>query len=425
MLDKKNEQAQIVQEATDKVNGLFNGENLADGVNQDKINEAQAAVDKVTDEAKKQELQDKINKAQELLDKKNEQLTITSVDPYKEGVSQFVTGTYTGKNAGYIRLIVNGEKTALVSMKDLPEGTFRYYMSGLKATDKVSVVIYGNDYKQLAEQEVTIEKGKEPVTITSVDPYKEGESQFVTGTYTGDNAAYIRLIVNGEKTALVSMKGLPEGTFKYYMSGLKATDKVSVVIYGNDYKQLAEKEVTIEKGKEPVTITSVDPYKEGESQFVTGKYTGDGASYIRLIVNGEKTALVSMKDLPEGTFRYYMSGLKATDKVSVVLYDSDYKQVAEKEVTIEKGKEPVTITSVDPYKEGVSQFVTGKYTGDGASYIRLIVNGEKTALVSMKDLPEGTFRYYMSGLKATDKVSVVLYDSDYKQVAEQKITIDK
>ncbi|MBF8807233.1 MAG: hypothetical protein IC227_00965 [Enterococcus lacertideformus] len=337
LLNKQNEQAQIVQEATEKVNGLFNGENLADGVNQDKINEAQAAVDKVADEAKKQELQDKINKAQELLDKKNEQFTITSVDPYKEGVSQFVTGTYTGKNAGYIRLIVNGEKTSLVSMKGLPEGTFKYYMSGLKATDKVSVVIYGDDYKQLAEKEVTIEKGKEPVKIiTSVDPYKEGESQFVTGTYTGDDAAYIRLIVNGEKTALVSMKGLPEGTFKYYMSGLKATDKVSVVIYGNDYKQLAEKEVTIEKGKEPVKITSVDPYKEGESQFVTGIYTGDDAAYIRLIDNGEKTALVSMKGLPEGIFKYYMSGLKATDKVSVVMYSSDYKQVAEQKVTIDK-----------------------------------------------------------------------------------------
>ena len=119
------------------------------------------------------------------------------------------------------------------------------------------------------------------------------------------------------------------------MSGLKATDEVSVVLYGSDYKQLAEKEVTIEKEKEAVAITNVDPYKEGESQFVTGTYTGEGASYIRLIVNGEKKALVSMKSLPEGTFKYYMSGLKATDKVSVVLYGSDYKQVAEEAVTIE------------------------------------------------------------------------------------------
>ena len=154
----QNEQAQIVQEATNEVNGLFNGENLADGVNQDKINEAQTAVDKVTDETKKQELQDKINKAQELLNQQNEQFTITSVDPYKEGVSQFVTGTYTGDNAAYVRLIVNGKKTALVPMKGLTEGTFKYYMDGLKATDKVSVVIYDNNYKQLAEKEVTINK---------------------------------------------------------------------------------------------------------------------------------------------------------------------------------------------------------------------------------------------------------------------------
>ncbi|MBO0432884.1 toxin Cry1Ac domain D-VI-related protein, partial [Enterococcus sp. DIV0660C] len=105
LLNKQDEQAQIVQEATDKVNGLFNGENLADGVNQDKINEAQAAVDKVTDGAKKQELQNKIDKAQELLDKQDEQFAITSVDPYKEGISQYVTGTYKGKDAGYIRLM--------------------------------------------------------------------------------------------------------------------------------------------------------------------------------------------------------------------------------------------------------------------------------------------------------------------------------
>ncbi|MBO0432906.1 immunoglobulin-like domain-containing protein, partial [Enterococcus sp. DIV0660C] len=112
-----------------------------------------------------------------------------------------------------------------------------------------SVVIYGKDYKQLAEKEVPIEKAKVPVEITSVDPYKEGISQFVTGTYTGDDAAYMRLVVNGEKKALVSMNNLPEGTFKYYMSGLKATDKASVVIYGSDYKQVAEQQVSIESKK--------------------------------------------------------------------------------------------------------------------------------------------------------------------------------
>ncbi|MBO1090075.1 hypothetical protein FQT07_13905 [Enterococcus hirae] len=257
--------------------------------------------------------------------------------------------------------------------------------------------------------------------ITSIDPYVEGENQFVSGKYTGKGAAYIRVVVNGEKKSLVSMKGLLQGTFKYYVAGLKASDKVTVQIFDSSYKQLAEEALTVKK-VEPVKITNIDPYIEGKSQYITGEYTGDGPKYIQVIVNGKKQTFVPMSGLPKGTFKYYLTGLKETDKVSVVLYDGMYKQLVEKPITIQG---TLKITSIDPYVEGKSQFIVGKYTGEGAAYIQAIVNGKKKAIVPMSGLLKGTLKYYLAGLKTDNKVSIEIYDHDYVRLAEKDVPIEK
>ena len=388
---------------------------LAEKTTKEAIDNAKALVDKLTDVAVRNELTTLVNKAYDLLE--NKSFTITKVDTYKEGETKYISGTYTGKNAAYIRLIVNGKKETLTPLKASEEGTFQYYRAGLKATDKVSVAIYSATYEELAQKEVTITPG-EPTKIASVYPYVEGKDNWVTGKYEGLAPAYIRVTVNGEKKPLVSFKATSDKTFKYYMPGLKGTDNVEVTLYNDTYQEVARQAVQV-TAVEKMEITSIDTYKPGVSSWITGKVNGTAAKYVQLMVNGQKAGLVSSEDLANGSFRYYKTGLKNTDKVEIILYDQNYQEVARKEVPME-GNTPASITSVDPYEVGKSEWITGKITGETAAHIRVVVNGEKKALLTYKNT-DGTFKYYLAGLKATDNVEVEIFDSAFNKLSQMAV----
>ncbi|EOB2765397.1 immunoglobulin-like domain-containing protein [Enterococcus hirae] len=345
---------------------------------------------------------------------------VTKIDPYVEGDNQFISGTYTGEAPAYIRILVNGEKKTLLSMKGVPKGTFKYYISGLKTTDHVTLQLFDSTYKILSETAIVIKK-MVPVKVTKIDPYVEGNTSFVTGSYTGDGVTYMRLVVNGKKMTLIDISKLSKGTFKYFVTNLKATDTVELQLFDGNYRQLITEKIPIKNAKK-VAITHVDPYIEGTSQHVSGSYTGDEVAYMRLTVNGEKKPLLATNNLPKGTFNYFDNNLKITDKVSIELFDGDYRVVGEANITIQK-PEIVNITQVDPYTEGKSQFISGHYTGTGAAYMQVIVNGKKQALVPMSGLPKNTFRYYQANLKKKDKVMVILYNKYYQQLATKEISI--
>ncbi|EHQ9041247.1 hypothetical protein KI121_002596 [Enterococcus faecalis] len=405
-------------EAKKVVDSLFTDNTytkLAEKTTKEDIDNAKALVAKLTDVTVRNELTNLINKAYDLWE--NKSFTITKVDSYKEGETKYVSGTYTGNNAAYIRLIVNGKKETLTSLKSSAEGTFQYYRAGLKATDKVIVAIYNANYEELAQKEVTITPG-EPTKIASVYPYVEGKDNWVTGKYEGLAPAYIRVTVNGEKKPLVSFKATSDKTFKYYMPGLKGTDNVEVTLFNDAYQEVARKAVQV-TAVEKVEITSIDTYKPGVSNWVTGKVSGTSAKYMQLVVNGQKVGLVSSEDLAHGTFSYYKAGLKSTDKVEIILYDKNYQEVARKDVPIE-GNAPAKITSVDPYEVGKSEWITGKIIGDNAAYIRVTVNGVKKAMVSFKNT-DGTFKYYLAGLKSTDKVEVEIFDSEFNKLSQMAL----
>ncbi len=268
----------------------------------------------------------------------------------------------------------------------------------------------------------TVVKNAANATITKVDSYEEGKSSYVTGTYTGTGVKYIRVIVNGDKKALVPMTGQEAGKLKYYINGLKATDNVKVALYDDTYKELARKNVTV-IAPSAVSITEVDIYKEGVSNYVTGTYSGDGVAFMRIVVNGTNQALVSMTGQTQGAFKYYISNLKATDNVQIQLYNRDYTLLAQKQVPIES-KANVTITGVEKYIEGNSEYVRGTYDGEGVAHIRLVVNGTNKAMVPVTGQAPGTFSYYAQGLKATDDVKVVLFDSQYRVLGEEKVIVE-
>lgn len=348
--------------------------------------------------------------------------TITKVDPYEEGKSNYVTGTYTGTGVSYIRVVVNGEKKTLIPMTGQEAGKFKYYINGLKATDKVEIALYDGSYKELARKNVTV-VAPSAVSITKVDTYKEGVSNYVTGTYSGDGVAFMRIVVNGKNQALVPMNGQTQGFFKYYISNLKATDNVRIQLYNRDYTLLAQKQVPIESTAN-IKFTGVEKYIEGKSEYVRGTYDGEGAAYIRLVVNGVNKAMVPMAGQAQGTFSYYVQGLKATDNVKVVLFDAQYRILGEEKVIVEAPTvSNVTITSVGEYAEGKSEWITGSYEGDNASYVGLIVNGNTEMRVPISDPVSKTFKYYKNGLKATDNIQVVLYNKKAEEVARKQLVI--
>lgn len=405
-------------EAKKIVDSLFTDDThtkLAEKTTKKDIDNAKLVVNKLTDVTVRKELNQLITKAYDLLE--NKSFTITKVDSYKEGETKYVSGTYTGNNAAYIRLIVNGKKEPLTPLKSSAEGTFQYYRAGLKATDKVIVAIYNANYEELAQKEVTITPG-ELTKIASVYPYVEGKDNWITGKYEGLAPAYIGVTVNGVKKPSVSFKGTADDTFKYYLPGLKGTDKVEVTLFNDAYQEVARQAVQV-TAVEKVEITSIDTYKPGVSNWVTGKVSGTSAKYMQLLVNGQKTSLVFSEELEHGTFSYYKAGLKSTDKVEIILYDKNYQEVARKDVPIE-GNTPAKITSVDPYEVGKSEWITGEVTGETAAYIRVVVNGEKKALLNYKNT-DGTFKYYLVGMKSTDKVEVEIFDSAFNKLSQMAV----
>ena len=405
-------------EAKKVVDSLFTDNTytkLAEKTTKKDIDNAKALVAKLTDVTVRNELTNLINKAYDLWE--NKSFTITKVDSYKEGETKYVSGTYTGNNAAYIRLIVNGKKETLTPLKSSAEGTFQYYRAGLKATDKVIVAIYNANYEELAQKEVTITPG-EPTKIASVYPYVEGKDNWITGKYEGLAPAYIGVTVNGVKKPSVSFKGTADDTFKYYLPGLKGTDKVEVTLFNDAYQEVARPTVKKNPGGKKGN-TSIYKYKKGVSNWVTGKVSGTSAKYMQLVVNGQKVGLVSSDDLAQGSFRYYKAGLKSTDKVEIILYDKNYQEVARKKVPLE-GNEPAKITSITPYEVGKSEWITGEITGNNAAYIRVTVNGAKKAMVSFKNT-DGTFKYYLAGLKSTDKVEVEIFDSEFNKLSQMAV----
>ncbi|MDD0851142.1 hypothetical protein PTB14_12025 [Enterococcus faecalis] len=146
--------------------------------------------------------------------------------------------------------------------------------------------------------------------------------------------AYLQIIVNGQEEALVSFKGTVDQTFTYYYPKIKGGDRIEVVLFTEGKKEVVRQTLqvnTIEK----VEITSLDVYKQGKSEWITGTVKGSAGRYMQLFVNGKRETTVTSGELTKGKLSYYRIGLKTTDQVEIVLYDKSYNEVARKKVIIE------------------------------------------------------------------------------------------
>ncbi|EGO5074417.1 hypothetical protein H6227_002575, partial [Enterococcus faecalis] len=258
-----------------------------------------------------------------------------------------------------------------------------------------------------SQASTVVKEGQTKGTITA-EEYQLGTGDGrVHGSFTGD-VEWLRLEVNGNLYAWSNVTSSP---FKYYAADKikKATDKVYIVAYDKNKKELDRKQVLIKEAVQG-TVTP-NNYQIGSDNYLRGTYTGDVDS-LKLLVNGKLYAKSTVSGSP---FKYYVADKikKATDQVYIIAYDRNGKELDRKPVTV---KEPeVTINlKVDSYAVGgVNKYVEGSFSGTGldqVSYIRLEVND---ILYQRTDkFVNNTFTYYASDkIKATsDEAYIVAYD---------------
>ncbi|MBC1937757.1 hypothetical protein HCA69_15415, partial [Listeria grandensis] len=273
---------------------------------------------------------------------------------------------------------------------------------------------------QLAQSLLDATKPASNVNLT-VTPFKIGTDNYITGQYTGD-VAKISLTVNGVEGVKVPVT---PSALKYYAKTviLKDTDNVTLTAFDKNGKILGTKAVTIEKQQVTTgAITSINPFKIGTDNYITGKYSGDVAK-ISLTVNGVEGVKVGVTP-PD--LKYYAKNviLKDTDNVKLTAYDATGKVLDTETITIEK-KAGVTgaITSIAPFKIGTDHYITGKYSGDVAK-ISLTVNGVEGVKVGVTP-PD--LKYYAKTviLHTTDTAVLTAYDINGKVLDTETISATK
>ena len=330
-----------------------------------------------------------------------EKNTAGSITPatYKLG-NPNITGTYTGDVAKAI-LKKNGVvQNPTTGAGNFENGNFQYWVGNtIKDTDVLTLTALDKNGKVLqADVPVVIEKDTEG-TITPSE-YKVGDTN-ITGTYTGD-VKKAQLFVNDKASGWGGT--FTVGSFTYYAikANIKAGDKVVLVGYDSNDKELDRKTVTVETGIAGAVTSAT--YKIGDGN-ITGTFTGDVAR-AQLKINGVVKGGPAGTFNSDGTFTYWAKGLdiKASDDVTLTALDINNNQLQESFTVVLNDSEG-TISDVS-YKVGASN-IAGKFTGDVAR-VQLKINGNKVGSPAGTFNSNGTFTYWAKNLNIQTTDEVVL-----------------
>ncbi|WP_036066937.1 immunoglobulin-like domain-containing protein [Listeria grandensis] len=294
------------------------------------IDFAQNMINVVQTPSAKASLQQDLDKAQSLL---NASLNLgLTVVPFKIGTDNYVTGQYSG-DVAKISLTVNGVEGVKVPVTP---SILKYYAKGviLKDTDNVTLTAFNKNGTVLGTKAVTIEKQQVTTgAITSINPFKIGTDNYITGKYSGD-VAKISLTVNGVEGVKV---GVTPPDLKYYAKNviLKDTDNVTLTAYDTNGRVLDTETVTL--AKQVVTtgsITSIAPFVIDTENYITGQYSGDVAK-ISLTVDGVEGVKVPVTP---PALKYYAKTaiLNTTDNAILTAYDINGKVLDTKTVSLKK-----------------------------------------------------------------------------------------
>ncbi|MCT4479246.1 toxin Cry1Ac domain D-VI-related protein, partial [Peribacillus frigoritolerans] len=307
LLNKKEQAEKDLTDAKNKVEDLFTDDKfdtLEDTTDQEAIDEAQKAVNKLPEGAEKDRLQDLLIKAQDLLDK---DITAPDAPKLNEVTTNSKEVTGSGEPEANVTVTINSKYTGVVG----PEGKFKVAIPNQPVHTVITVTLTdaaGNASENSSVRVVQF-MPSEPVKINPVYPIAE----VITGT-APEGATIVRLLVNGEalRTAPVN----EDGTFSIYSkyvgvdeNGNNKTLQVGDIVtvdYGVRTPSNLQAHTTVIKEAEKLQVNPVAP----NADYVTGK-ASEGTKSLRLLVNGIAQRTVSLTQTgagfinPDGSYQIY------------------------------------------------------------------------------------------------------------------------
>lgn len=295
---EKNNQAQ------EAVNNLFGDKEhtqLAEGVTQEDIDAAKVLVDKVTDEAKKQELLNGIQKAQDLLNDSTK-LTLDELT----AASKMITGT--AEPNSQLRISINGvAKTVIKADKD---GHYSWRTSKLSVGNVVRVEMRNletNKFDKVVEQNIT--KSGFPDEKITLNPVISSNDTVITGT-TINSEQRLLISLNGKAKTVITSK---DGVFEYRMGKLKLNDVVKIeALYDSVVIDTVEEVVKANSDEGNLNVR-LDEITSGPKTIITGLASTNAT--LRISLNEKAKTVVTADE--EGKFSYMIGKTNVGDKVKI------------------------------------------------------------------------------------------------------------
>ncbi|MBC2189443.1 right-handed parallel beta-helix repeat-containing protein [Listeria booriae] len=339
-----------------------------------------------------------------------------SPEPYPWN-NQTITGMYRGQG-DTVQLWVNGEmvKRAAVQATDY---TFSIWAQGLLPSKDaaVDIVLCDKNKMEIARATVVV---TDPPSITP--KLYLWQNPTITGTFTGLGAS-VTLYANGKVIKTASVNG--DNTFSIYAYTFidKVTDVVEIALVDSQGREIARSNVRM------TVIPTIQPdiYLWGTTA-VTGTFTGSESvvKYVKLLENGKQIHITGGLDFATTSFGIYAYNVikNKGSLVEVALCDTTETEMARAKVTIKQL--PSISPNQYPWK---STYVSGSYidTDELAKKVRLLENG-KVIATGQLDTTKGGFLIYASAYitsltAATANLTVVLYDSQDKELVKNTVTI--
>ncbi|WP_430534774.1 toxin Cry1Ac domain D-VI-related protein [Listeria rocourtiae] len=307
-LEARNEAAEAAEKARQEVaensiKELFNNNDVTgtikDTTDQTAIDNAQKAVDAVTDPAVKESLQKDLDTAKALL----EIGKITNIEVYIAGTG-YVKGT-TSPGVTRVGLFVNG---VLVKTAAASNGAFQIYAGGtpeMKVAGQIFEIaaITSTSVAGIKTASTVSPKFTPKLVAPTINEFYKGEG-YITGTVpTG--AVKVALYIDG---IFIRYGVITGNDFKIYGS-----DVADLKIRGKEFHVLVEDATGQKSDLTASTVKLKDTTAEPDdvttkSSYFTGTIISDNAKRIALYVNGE---FVRYGAISDGGYRVYMYDVAA------------------------------------------------------------------------------------------------------------------
>ncbi|EUJ43587.1 immunoglobulin-like domain-containing protein [Listeria riparia] len=316
-LDAKNaatEAEKARQEAAEKaVKDLFNNSDVTGTIknttDQAAIDNAQKAIDAVTDTTKKAALQKDLDEAQKQLNNRNAVLDAPTINKY-EYLDSFVTGKVSAGTAT-VSLYVNGVRVKRATPD--ASGNYKFDAYGLGLNDGVTFEVRPVDANGKEGTAAIAKVEGKNILSNALTANDAGIStSTITGTV-GNGIDNVRLSIDG---VIVKVGQISNGTYSIATNGLiKAGSVVQVVGYSKTKVELARVTVKIVNDEKP-TLSPLTT----DDDMITGYVTAGSATSFRVSINGVavKTGTVAAN----GTFQSSIGKQAVGTEVKIEIRDA-------------------------------------------------------------------------------------------------------